>query len=337
MLDWKHSGYVAPPVPYKISQLGLTKQEMIGLFFFRHIRTQVVVNDFSSIISIDGPHRTSKSTTTAMIACLLDETFEERMEQRIVVTPDQFMKCLTGFQKDNLHGGCIQVDEAGVTVAGSDYYERWMKCIVGAVQVFGWLNPFVFFVAPIKDFVNAPIRKMFHYYFTMKRYGKDCSYILPHKLNYSSIRQKTFYPKPTIMLDNKYYIKRIKIPKPPQWLVDRYRAIEERNKPIMLNDLAKGIELAKMKDVTQTRDDQAILNHVVENFQLYLARRSRPELIRLNTDRIAYKHSIPPKVAAVIAEDAEKLLNKKQDEIRKAIQGEQADFIADSEDKKQVI
>ena len=319
LLDWKETGaYIADSEDFDLAKYGYTQQDVLGIAYLKHLRDQVVVNDFSLIASFDGRHRSGKSVTVATISCLIDPTFWDNFNSRIVTTPDQFLRVIKSFGDNDIHGGVIQIDEAGITLSGADFYERWMKNVVDAVQMFGYLNPIVFFVAPIKDFINAPLRKMFHIYFNVRRYSDGCAYVIPYHLNYSGTYSKTFYRKPVVRFaGRKFHLRKLKMPKPPDFIVKRYKELEKLNKSRILEGLVKNMGYLQTRDTSRKLSEDEILECILNTPELYEAKSSKPEDLKLSGDWVHHRHKhVPVRTCSLLAQDAERIIKEKRVDLK---------------------
>lgn len=94
------------------------------------------------------------------MSLLLDETFEENMEKRIVYDAKSFMDACKEIEEKKIHGAAIIWDEAGVGLSSRDWYDISNKSINYAIQVLGYLHPYIFFVTQDASFLDAQPRKL---------------------------------------------------------------------------------------------------------------------------------------------------------------------------------
>lgn len=301
---------------------GYKQQELLALAWLSSVRRQVVDRGFTHLGSFDGRHRCGKSITASLLGYLWDETFWENYERRMVNEPRQFVDVIERIAKQNIKGAVIQVDEAGVSMSSSDWYEAWMKTITKMVQMFGYLCPIVLFVAPIKDFVDARLRKMFHAYYKVDRFTKTYVHLTPYNLKYSTIFNKWFYKKPVIRFaGQKIGIRRIKIGIPPSFLIERYENLAKYNKENMLDSFIKDMKKAELKEQKKTPDIDQVILYVVENYKIFETKRSKPDLPILDSTKIEFTYRISSRASRYIKNEAERMLvdklKRKKEDIEK--------------------
>ncbi len=145
-LKWEAEAYMSYE-PLDDVSFQLRQEQLLTLAYFKHLRDHVIKKGFSFMASFDGRHRSAKSTTAATLGCLWDDSFERQFESRIVQDHIEFMDAIERIAKQNIQGGVIMVDEAGISMASTDWYENFMKTITKTMQMFGYLYPVVLFVA----------------------------------------------------------------------------------------------------------------------------------------------------------------------------------------------
>jgi len=316
--NWKAGDYMAVQ---GVKPLPLSTPELLTLSYLKHTRDHVVRNGFSYLGSFAGRHRSGKSIAATTFGYLWDTTFYKNMESRFVQDHKEFIDVIDGFASQNLKGGVIVVDEAGVSMASSDWYEVWMKSVAKMVQMFGYLHPIVLFVAPMKDFVDSRLRKMFHAYYELDRYNNNYSVISPYEMKYSTIRSKYYHKKPIITINNQeIQLRRIMWGKPPQHILDRYANIEQSRKPELLENFKADISRSEVKDQKKEVDLDKTIGFVVKNYKLYESKRSKPDDVILDENKIEFGHRIPQRMAKYIKGEAQRQIQLKYKEVKKQIE-----------------
>lgn len=315
-MEWENAAMTCHNELYNSPYYKLKQDELIALAYLKSTREHVIEKQFSFMASFDGRHRSGKSITAATFGYLWDKTFWQYFENRVVQDHKEFMDAIDKIAKEKITGGVIMVDEAGISMASADWYERWMKTITKMVQMFGYLYPVVLFVAPIKDFVDSRLRKMFHAYYKMERYDKESTTITPYNLKYNTIKNKWYYKKPIIRLGGQEIVlRRLRMTRPPEFILDRYRNLELSRKGIMLDSFMAEMRRSESKNVKQSRDINAVINFVSENHKLFESKRSKPQDIVLDENTIEYNQELPHRLAKYVKSEAEKRLRDKQRQI----------------------
>lgn len=312
-MDWSSGGFALDPGEREIVELPISQQELLGLAYLKHKRDQVVKTGLSFLGSFDGRHRSGKSLAAATFAYLWDPTFYPNFESRLVRDHREFLDAWEVIARNNIQGAVVQVDEAGVSMASADWYEAWLKSITKMVQMFGYLHPIVLFVAPVKDFVDSRLRKMFQGYYRIRRHTNECSYVYPYDVEFNTIRNKWFYRKPVIrVLDQTVVLRRIILGRPPDFLVDRYVAFENKHKPRQLEEFRQDLRKSEaMKQKTEV-DLNKTVDYVVENYAQFTTERSKPDNVILDKNMIAYFFKgTPYRLADTIASLAKRKLIEK--------------------------
>jgi hypothetical protein len=288
-----------------------SQQSILALAYLKSIRRRVVGNGFTYLASFDGKHRSSKSTTAITFAYLWDPTFWDYFESRIVQDHIEFVNAMEQISKLKIKGGCIIVDEAGVSMSSSDWYERWMKTITKMVQMFGYLYPIVLFVAPVKDFVDSRLRRMFHAYYHVERYDKLKSYVTPYNVRFNAILGKWFYKKPRMRIGSQEIIvRRIVIHKPPAFIIERYQQLELNRKDKMFKGFLEELKTEEVKEAKKEVDLDDVVEFVIKNYKNYESKRSLPQLIQLDSTRLEFGLKLRQREAMFVRAEAEQVLNK---------------------------
>jgi hypothetical protein len=319
-MEWENEAMVCHKTLLDSPYFRLKQNELMGIAYLKSERDHVVGKKFSLLASFDGRHRAGKSLTAATVGYLWDSTFWDNFENRIVQDHQSFMNALEYLAKSKIEGGVIVVDEAGVSMGSSDWYERWMKVLTDTVQMFGYLYPVVLFVAPVKDFVDSRLRKMFHVYYKVARYDNDSTTITPYNVKYNTINNKWFYKKPVIRIGGQeIQMRRLRITKPPAFLVDRYRNLELSRKSVMLDKFMGEMRRSESKDVKKERNIGKVIDFVERNYKLFESKRSKPQEIVLDENTIEYNQEIPHRLAKYVKTEVEKKMRDRQRQIAEEI------------------
>lgn len=299
-----------------------SQPELLALAYLKGERDHVVKQGFSKLSSFDGRHRSGKSVTAALFAHLWDPTFWDNFEQRIVRDHKDFIDVMEDVNKKKIHGSVTMVDEAGVSMSSADWYERWLKTITKMVQMFGYLHPIVFFVAPVKDFVDSRLRKMFHNYYKVDRYNMKESVITPYNLKYNTVYNKHFYKKPIIRLGNQQItLKRLIIGKPPPRLLDRYIELENHRKDQMFTKFIDEVKKEETRDQKKEVDIEKVVDHVMQNIKLFEARGSKPTEPKLDVNLIEFSLKVPHRQAKFVKLTAERRIEAQLKEKAETTEG----------------
>lgn len=301
----------------ELFELGFTEDELLGFGYFASIRRRVVVNNKTFLCACDGAHRSGKTRNTAAASCFIDPTFFKDMHRRFIFEPEELYKGIDYLQEKEIRGGIHIVDEAGATLAASEWYEDFSKAISEMFQIIGYLNPIVYFIAPIRDFQLSSIRKMQHAYWKFSRPNNDFTYLKPYELSYSSTYKKTFNMSPVIVIEGvQKHINRIRMDMPPKDLTEAYDLIEVPRKDQMKEAFGERIKQGKAREVKIKKDPKAIVDFIVENYKAnesYLNKRSEVGNISLDTEYLRYKFDLPMSIAKGVKKDAEKIIREKEE------------------------
>jgi hypothetical protein len=297
-----------------LSKLPITDQELLFLAWLKHNYNELHSNNKSLIMGFEGRHRSGKSIGAVTIAYMIDHTFWPRMEQRIVSTPQEFMREINIIAEQKIKGGVIIIDEGGVTLPSDAYYEEWYKTLNKVFQMFGYLNPCVFFCAVLRDNVGAKFRKLFHVIVRVKRPSNDFSHFNIYNLEYNPMFAKYMHSRPKVRIAGKTItMLKAKVGRPPQFIIDRYDNFSIYQKDNLRKEFTDKIESAG-KPKKKKVDLGEITKHVFDNAQLYYGKRSKPGAPIIDATRIRYRHNLTADVARYIKEEVEQKLRGGSDE-----------------------
>ncbi len=290
------------------------QSDLIAISFFRHLRSIVIEKKFALLVSFDGRSRAGKSITACTLGCLLDSTFEKNFERRIVREIKEFYGALEEIERQKIEGGVVMVDEAGITMSSADFYERWNRAIFKTMQVFGYLHPIILFISPVKEFVDSRLRKLTNYHFAIKRYNNKETTIFPYEVLYSSLKQKYFYKKPVIrVLGNEIIVNRIQLSRPPEWIIKKYGEIEVAFKSKVIKTFGADVLKEEITQKAESISQDEIIKYVVENYNRFLAKKSKPDNIKLDPNKIrfVFRRSLTFRDAQYISEEAVAQISEK--------------------------
>jgi len=297
------------------------QEELLAMAYIKSCRDNVISKGFSFLGSIDGRHRSGKSITAATLGYMWDSTFWKYFESRIIQDHKEFIDAVDKLEKNKIKGGVIMVDEAGIVMSSADWYEKWMKTITQMVQMFGYLCPVVLFVAPVKDFVDSRLRRMFHAYYKINRYTMQETTITPYNLKYNTIANKWFYKKPVIDINGQQItLNRIRLSKPPDFLLERYKNLELQRKSRMFDKFIADIHRGEIRETKKEFNIDAAIDRVIENHKIYASKRSKPTDIILDQTKIEFSFNTTNRKAKYIKNEAERKLTDKQREVKDTIE-----------------
>lgn len=282
-------------------------EELVALAYLNYKRRQVVRTRLSHLMSWDGRHRAGKSVTACTFSWLWDTSFSKDFENRIVTDPDDLIKIIktagNNYELNKQIGIAIIIDEAGNTLSSTEWYESWAKTINKTVQMFGYLCPQISFVAPVQDYVNSGLRKMFHSHYSMSRNNNEYSVCKPYDIYYNSITGKKYPKHPIVRIGGmKTKLNRIKIKGIPSEILERYQNLERIRKTKLLDENLSNA-LQKEDDMEKV-DPQEIIKQIIEKYTFFLNKKGNG----LDQNIIAYHFSLKGKKASYILRLAEREL-----------------------------
>lgn len=303
------------------SALGLDYDRLVALAWLKHQNDHVQKKGFSLMASYDGRHRAGKSVLAAEHGYLWDATFWPDFENRIVSDYKDFANLMEQLDHRRVNGPVIMVDEAGVSMSSADWYEGWMKSLTKVFQMFGYLHPRVLFVAPVKDFVDSRLRRMFHLYVKVNRYNTEECIFTPYDVLYNTLKNKFYYRKPTVRIGGQeVQIRRIRSREPPREFLKRYQNFELRKKPEMLKEFIDGMRKQEIQQQKQEVDLDKVVDFVAKNYKLYEGKRSKQDKITLDVNKIEFGWKVPNRQAQYIKGKAEETIEFERKKVMKEIE-----------------
>lgn len=275
--------------------------ERLAEAYFNRLWRKLHVENFSLLIIFYGRHRVGKSLSAVDFCYILDETFEENMEKRIVYTSKDLIMAFKDLKENGIKGGGIVIDEAGSgDLSNMRWYEELAKVVSAELQAVGYLNPIICFVTQNFSFINTTARKLSQGVFEVDRTNNLYSKIKPFWIE-NNPWITGFYRKYPIFCEtrgntvsNIYKINRIKIGLPPEHIKKRYDKHSQEFKDKLLESSEHEVDKA---DMEKTRDKafvtgiDAIVKEVVSNRDDYLTRsRKTGTPIFINENIIRHRH-----------------------------------------------
>lgn len=286
----------------------MNQDSLLALAFIRSIHQDVHHVGKSFLASWDGRHRSGKSMSSIVFSWLLDKTFKQDFEKRIIHNPNDFTEYIYQIDKrftfNHTRGCAVVVDEAGNTMASHEWQSQWSININKVLQSMGYLRPIINFVAPVKDNVNSGVRKLVNFHFTVSRNNNEFSTIKPYQMQYNSLMGKTFPRFPRIhFFGERLILQKIRMRGIPSEIMERYQKLEIDRKQKMMADNLSG--LREQEDVKEENmDREKLVNRVVDNYGFYQLKRGD----KLDADLIKFDLGISPRFAKYIQRLAENKL-----------------------------
>ena len=264
-----------------------------------------------------GRHRAGKSIGTISSATVIDRTFLDWFEKRVVYYPKDFMRAIRDIRKREIIGGAVVWDEAGVGLPARDWYDVSNKAVNFALQVAGYLRPVIFFVTQDFTYIDSQARKLIQHFWEFHRSTVDYSIVKPYLLVHNRKTGEIQYVYPRIVLryegtaklGPKYILTRIKLYRPPQDLIERYILHSEPWKDKIMKqaeDKAKEFEEGDLEKKEWTTSQ--IIDYLIKHWRAYQSPRSRPDRPRLDPYLIKADFSIPLNLARAIKARVENIL-----------------------------
>jgi len=282
--------------------------------YLRSIYTSVHYYNFSYLGLIVGRHRAGKSLYATTLSTILDRTFWNYLEVRVVYTAREFINALRNIRKLNVKGGAVVWDEAGIGIPAREWYELSNRLIGKMVQVFGHLNPVVFFVTQDASFVDNQPKKMLHAFIEMTRPSRDYALAWVYDITTNKKTGKIYYIHPRIWIQGTGFFNqiRIKVYRPPKEIEERY---EEHSLPYKqkieeaMAQRIKEFEEGSLHPKEMTTEE--IIKDIERRLEYFKSPRSKLSNIKLDLDMIRAEYRLPLPLAKKIKRTAEIILNEK--------------------------
>lgn len=296
----------------KQDDIQLSRSKLLALAFFKGLRDEVLRNDKTLLVTVEGTHRSGKSTTSSCISDLFDPSFSRYFSFRVVHSPMQFTDAVRVIKREKIKGACIVVDEAGASFESGAWYTAWMKALQKTLIVCGYLNIIIFFCSTNRDFLDGKVKKLAHQHWIISRYDNNENVIKVYLSKYNTIRQKEFYPHPKVRLFGQMItLEKIRFSRPPEELLDNYRALETPRKDQMLEELSQEVSKSDKESKQGNVDITKIIGEITSDYLSYTSSKSTPEKIMLDQSLINYNYPmLKASQAKYIKISCEKQLNK---------------------------
>lgn len=293
-------------------------EELLALAYLKSVRRTVVGTGLSYLSSFSGRHRSGKSVTASLWAHMWDSTFLPYFETRIVQSPQDFVRAMEIVIKDNVKGAAFVIDEAGATMASTDWYEKWIRALTKTLQICGMLKPMILFVAPNRDFIVSGMRKLIIAEHYLERTHTDYTTIKAYHVKYSTIKHNYYYKKPMVRIaDTTYQLNRIHQHAPPDWFLARYKAHTEPKKVDMMSAFSDVVKSSVAdKDQDQEPDYESIIKDVFQKKEIFLGRTMRDGTPTIDQAALEIHFKLRPKFSKYIKERVERLIKENIEEKR---------------------
>lgn len=263
-----------------------------------------------------------KSLSATSLAYILDETFEQNLEKRIVYSSRDTLAAFKEIREKRIKGAAVIIDEAGSgDLSNTRWYEEASKIISSELQAVGYLNPFIGFVTQNFSFINTTARKLSQGVFEVSRTNNLYTTIKPYWIETSPFitgihrRYPIFCENREGIPSNVYKLSRIKMGMPPLDIRHRYEAHSQAYKDRLLVDseqTIQALEMDKKKGQVYVEGIEAIVTEIVNNKNAYMTRSHKAGVKDfLNAEIIRHRHSLPAKDSKLVKALAEQQLHKK--------------------------
>lgn len=280
-------------------------QYKLFLAFVRDLYAKVNENNFTYLALVTGQHRAGKSFFSILMSLLLDETFEDNMDKRIVYDAKSFMNACKEIEEKKIFGAAIVWDEAGVGLSSRDWYDISNKSINYAIQVIGYLHPLIFFVTQDASFLDAQPKKLLTNFFEIERKNNEYSSAKVFNIEINRRTAKIYYKFPRVLLNNKLItIKRLYYPRLPREVAKRYEEISFSWKQKIIESMQSRVSEIKTDEKIKSFDE--IKQEIIENFDFFKNRK------HLDYELVATKYAIPRSKAKLLCKEIESEYNEKE-------------------------
>lgn len=311
--QWKASHFAFDEEPFNFSAYGYNQSELVWMAYWASKRHKVVGMNMSDISAWNGKHRSTKSTSSASVGYLMDGTFWDRRQYRIVREPLEFLDEIEVVRKRKIKGAYFQIDEAGVSMSSSGWYEQWARAISSTVQMIGYLNPMIAVVAPLNEFVLSVLRRLLNNLYICSRYNNEFSVVKPYEVFYSSMFRNYMYPRPTLKFGGqKYVIRKLVMGKPPQFIIDGYEEIMNPQKDAKLSQIRQSLMTSTITEKEEVSFDEQV-EFLVKNWGIFKSKTASDDNVILDTALIRYRldksGEMPDRKARALKNEAERRLS----------------------------
>jgi hypothetical protein len=294
---------------------------ILSILYFRHIYRRVHDYKFNFLGFLTGKHRVGKSLNAVNFGTVLDSTFLDNLEDRVVYYASDFTRALKQIRDKHIIGGVVIWDEAGVGVPAREWYNTSNKAIGMTLQVFGRYRPIVFFVTQDMSYIDSQARKLFHGFYEVSRVKNDYSLVKPFNVSYDKKSSKIFFQYSRLFMPNgdaqgsKLVLKKIKVKRPIKEVEDAYEYHSAEFKDIIMNQMQERTEQYEKGRISKKK---LSVEEIVQDLQahkedpIYLAKRSHEDNIIFDRDAVRIKYNIPDAQARFIKKQAELIANEEE-------------------------
>ena len=298
--------------------------ERIAEAFFNRMWRKLHVENFSYLIVLYGLHRVGKSEAAVSIAHILDETFEENLESRVVYNSRELLNTFKDIRVLGEKGCAVVVDEAGSgDIAATRWYEDMAKIVSAQLQAVGWLNPLILFVTQNYSFINSTARKLSSGVFEVERKNNRYSTIKPFWVQSNPWMTGSYRKYPIFceerngILSNVYKVNRIKIVRPPLEIRKRYENHSQAYKDKFLHESEE--EIALMDSVKSQKNllvsgIEDIAGKVFSDTDKYRSYKKNKTVGVINEDLIRHEFNLTNRDARLVKLLVEKKIAKSDTE-----------------------
>ena len=193
--------------------------------YFTRIRNRMIRQNKNWLCVICGSPGSGKSYSALTMAKELCDRFDENY---LVLTPEKFIEKIN--DRDNLQKGDIIIfDEAGVGLSSRNWQSLQNKLMGLIFQTFRHLNLGVIFTVPNLSFIDVQARKLFHTYLQTNYIDekKKLCYIKTYDIQHNSMLDKTYYKRPTFIVNGKRFKMRLLgVGMPPKSILQPYEKMK---------------------------------------------------------------------------------------------------------------
>jgi len=288
----------------------------LAQYYLTSIYQQVRRLKYNYIGSAVGRPRAGKSVDVTFSLTMLDPTFWECFEDRVVYNAQDYMRANIKLMKQRIIGGGINWDEAGVGIPARLWYEQSNRAINFTSQVMGVFRPITFFTTQDLTFIDSQQRKLINALWEVTRSTNDYSIVKVFELQIDRKRGKIYYKYPNFITKDGIHMKLsrgIKLMRPCKEFMKRYEDHSKPFKEMIMNQMAQrtdDIEAGRMGKREYSVNE--IMQAIIDNPTIYEAAKSEVGRRILSTDLIKHDFQIQTSLANVIKLRTEQSINRKE-------------------------
>ena len=297
--------------------------EQFILAYFNRLYMRLHVYNFSLLLVWYGPHRSGKSLSAVAFSTILDPTFEDHMEERIVYSTTELKAQSRHIRDKGIKGAAIIYDEAGSgDLSNQRWYEEKAKKMNAVLQSIGYLNPFINFVTQDFFFINSQARRLSQGIMECKRRNNEWANIRTFWISNDPWTTKLYHRYPIFVesvnndaISNIYKIGRIKIGMLlKDELLLKYDEISKAFKNKLLDETENETEnnnggQGSQKDYVDISKITDIINDIISNPDPVMSKVYRGVPI-INKALVQAEYKVPYHIAGAIKIKVEKHFQK---------------------------